>query len=270
MLKETNRAAAGQVSKSAAEIYDEFFVPALFGPWAGPLCELAGISPGESVLDVACGSGATTRVAAERAAPGGSVTGLDCNPGMLEVARRRAPSLRWIEGQAEALPFEDARFDATLCQFGLMFFEDRVAALREMARVTRPGGRVAVSVWDAADASPGYAGMIALIDRMFGSKAADALRAPFVLGDREALQALLDAAGLQGARIEDRTGTARFDSIREWVRMDVRGWTLADLIDDDGFEALVAAAESELSGFTGPAGEVRFPAPALLTVWRKG
>ncbi len=263
-------AAAGQVSASAAEVYDVFFVPALFAEWAEPLCRAADLKPGDDVLDIACGTGATTRRAREIVGTAGTVTGLDRNEGMLRVARSRAPDIRWIEARAEALPLSDDAFDTVLCQFGLMFFDDRAAALREMMRVLRPGGTAAVSVWDIVDTSPGYAAMIALLDRLFGKTAANALRAPFVLGDKTALRALLRDAGWDGAEVVTRTGTTRFASIREWVRMDIRGWTLADMIDDVQFETLVAAAERDLAEFAGPDGKVAFPAPAHFVVCRSG
>lgn len=263
-------AAAGQVSGSAAEIYDQFFVPALFGEWASPLCDTADIRSGHAVLDIACGTGATTREAAARVNPAGRITGLDRNDGMLAVARARAPEIEWIEGLAEELPFADGSFDAVLCQFGLMFFDDRAQALRQMRRVVRPGGKIAVTVWDDAATSPGYDGMISLIDEMFGEAAANALRAPFVLGNKQAVTSVLDEGGLTGATVTTRQGTARFPSIREWVRTDVRGWTLADFIDDAGYEALVEAAEDKLGHFAGDDGSVAFAAPAHIVVWTAG
>ncbi|WP_347312037.1 class I SAM-dependent methyltransferase [Defluviimonas sp. SAOS-178_SWC] len=265
----TNAATAGQVSKPAAQIYDEFFVPALFGRWAAPLCEAAQIGPGQEVLDIACGTGATTRAAASRVGPEGRVVGLDRNRGMLDVAQSRAPTVKWIEAVAEALPFADGVFDAVLCQFGLMFFDDRTKALNEMARVVRPGGRIALSVWDDVARSPGYAGMIALIQDMFGDEAAEALRAPFILGDKRVLLRILEDAGWVGTNLTTATGTARFASIRDWVRMDVRGWTLGDFIDDDGFEALVTAAEECLGEYAASDGTVEFPAPAHIAVWKR-
>ena len=263
----TNAAIAGQVSKSAAEIYDKFFVPSLFGEWAGPLCDAAKFGPGDVVLDVACGTGATTREAASRVQPNGRIVGLDRNDGMLALARSRSPEIEWTEGMAEALPFADNSFDIVLCQFGLMFFDDRMKALQEMRRVLRPGGRIAVSVWDDVKNSPGYAGMIELIETMFGLEAADALRAPFILGDKAKIRSMLEASGLGKAVLNTGMGTARFESIREWVRMDVRGWTLSDLIDEAGYEALVAAAEKNLRQFEGDDGSVAFPAPAHIAVW---
>lgn len=264
----TQAALTGQVSKSAAEIYDEFFVPALFGAWAEPLCEAVGLRPGQAVLDVACGTGATTRVASKRVGSSGRIVGLDRNVGMLEVARKRVGGIEWKEGLAEDLPFVECSFDSVLCQFGLMFFDDKVQAIREMRRVLRPGGQMALTVWDNEANSPGYARMIELIDEMFGSDAANALRAPFILGRSKRFRGLLDESGLSDATLSTVSGSARFDSIQEWVRMDVRGWTLAEFIDDAGFHALVKMAEERLGQFVGTDGTVEFPAPAHIAVWK--
>jgi SAM-dependent methyltransferase len=257
-------ASTGQVNADAARIYDEFFVPALFAEWAQPVCDAAEIRPGDRVLDIACGTGVAAREAAKRSGARGKVTGIDRNSGMLAVAREQAPQIDWLEGRAEALPFTESSFDAALCQFGLMFFEDQALALREMRRVIGRGGRAAVAVWDRVENSPGYAAMVGLLDRMFGKAAADALGAPFALGDLGALNSLLRRAGWDDAKINTRIGTARFESITEWVRMDVRGWTLADLIDDDQYEALVRAANEELVRFAEPDGTVSFAAPGHI------
>jgi ubiquinone/menaquinone biosynthesis C-methylase UbiE len=254
----------GQVSRSAADVYEEFFVPALFGEWAPRVCDAASISPCESVLDVACGTGVLAREAARRTAPGGKVTGLDCNPGMLAVAGRQAPGIEWTEGMAETLPFADGSFDAVVSQFGLMFFQDRVAALAEMRRVLKPGGRLAVAVWDSQDNTPGYRAMTELLARLFGEEAADALRAPYCLGDRQALASLFDDAGIADARIETLTGTAVFPSIEAWVHTDIRGWTLADRIDDRQFEQLQQEARFALQDFVDADGAVRFDHPAHI------
>src|SRR5436190_8153758 len=152
-------ASTGQVNADAARIYDEFFVPALFAEWAQPVCDAAQIRPGDRVIDIACGTGVAAREAAKRSGARGEVTGIDRNSGMLAVAREQAPQIDWLEGRAEALPFDDDSFDAALCQFGLMFFEDKALALREMRRVIGPGGRAAVAVWDRVENSPGYAAM---------------------------------------------------------------------------------------------------------------
>jgi SAM-dependent methyltransferase len=259
----------GQVTGSAAEVYERFFVPALFEQWAGRVAEAAGLAPGEAVLDVACGTGVLAREAARRVAPYGSVTGLDRNEGMLAVARRIAPGIGWTHGRAENLPFGAASFDAVVSQFGLMFFEDRSTALREMWRVLRPGGRLAVAVWGRLDQTPGYAAMAALLQRLFGDRAADALRAPFVLGDPDRLLRLFAEAAIP-ARIGTSDGTARFSSIQAWMHTDVKGWTLAELIDEDQYGVLLDAAERELAGLRRPDGSVAFRMPAHIVTASQG
>jgi SAM-dependent methyltransferase len=256
----------GQVTRSAAEVYEEFFVPALFLQWAPRVADAAQLAPGQKVLDVACGTGVLAREVARRVGPGGAVTGLDRNDGMLAVARRKAPDIDWRLGVAEALGFADGAMDAVVSQFGLMFFEDRRAALREMWRVVRPGGRVAVAVWAALDRTPGYAAMAALLQRLFGDRVADALRAPFVLGDPEALRSELARAGIPDAEVRTADGTARFPSIESWVHTDVKGWTLADLIDDAQYGRLLRAAEDELAAYVQRDGTVAFRCPAHIVI----
>ena len=171
-------------------------MPALFARWGPIVADAAGVGRGARVLDVGCGTGALTLAVAERVGPGGTAVGLDLNPGMLAVARTKPARIEWVEAPAEALPFPDRSFDAVVSQFALMFFADRVAALREMWRVLRPDGRLAVAVCDAVERSPGYAALASLLDRLFGRAVGDAFRAPFALGDAEALSELARQAGL--------------------------------------------------------------------------
>ena len=254
----------GQVSSSAAEFYDEFFVPALFAEWAPRLVAAAELGPGERVLDVACGTGIATLDADRAVAPDGAVVGVDLNAGMIAVARSKAPQVEWQEGAAEALPFGDEVFDAVLSQFGLMFFSDRSRALQEMCRVLRPSGRLAVAVWGSLEQTPGYAAMTALLSRLFGDSIADLLRSPYSLGSASHLGRLMSRAGLGAVSVQLVPGTARFPSIRFWIECDVRGWTLADHIDDAQFERLATEAEKELTHLLTADGEVQFAHPALV------
>ncbi len=255
----------GQVSAGAAEIYENFFVPALFAEWAPRLVEAARVTPGTRALDVACGSGVVARELAKRAGAE-HVFGLDCNAGMLAIARRSEPKVRWYSGRAEELPFEDASFDVVTCQFALMFFEDRVQALREMARVLRPSGRLCVAVWGTLDDTPGYRAMTDLLAESFGQRVASELEAPFCLGELQALRAVLEAAFGARAQIEIRSlvGVGRFPSLDDWLRTEVRGWTLAEHIDDAGVDRLLELAPKHLSRFEQPDGSVEFASPAHI------
>jgi SAM-dependent methyltransferase len=254
----------GRVVQSAAEVYEEFFVPALFGQWPDLVLDAAGVSDGDRVLDVGCGTGVLARAAVERVGRTGRVAGVDANDGMVAVAHRLGPEVAWKIGVAEHLPYPDASFDRVVSQFALMFFTDRPAALAEMARVLAPGRSVAIATWASLDTTPGYAAMVGLLGELFGDDTADALRAPFLLGDPEEIHGLVDTA-FPNPVVTRHDGTARFESISAWVHTDVRGWTLADMINDDQYEMLLREAERRLTRFTDTHGRVAFPAPALIT-----
>jgi ubiquinone/menaquinone biosynthesis C-methylase UbiE len=254
----------GQVNVSAAEIYDQFYLPALFEEWTERVLQAARIVPSQSILDVACGTGVLTLAAAETAGPAAGVIGLDINQGMLAVAQKKSTSIEWKYGRAENLPFPDDHFDAVISQFGLMFFDDRRAAIREMLRVLKPGGRIAVAVWESLDKTPGYAAVTNLLQRLFDDQAADALRAPYVLGDKKVLQSLFSGAGIGNLEIRTYPGKASFPSLESWMYTDVKGWTLNGLIDQDQYELLLAEAENELQMFIGETGEVSFDSPAII------
>ena len=259
----------GQVTRSAAEFYDQFFVPALFADWAPRVVVAASLWPGMRVLDVACGTGVATIAAAEAVYPTGEAIGVDSNTHMLAVARQKAPRIDWIEATAEALPFGDHEFDAAVSQFGLMFFTQPVTGLREMWRVLRPSGHLVVAVWDSLAKTPGYHAMASLIERLFGASVADLLRAPYSLGDEGILESLLARARIVGARVRRIDGRACFPSIRQWVECDVRGWTLGTSIDDAQLERLVAEAERVLRGVVKRDGSVSFPHSALFATAQK-
>lgn len=264
-MSETLAARTETAVRSPADVYDEQFVPALFSHWGPVLCDAAGVAAGLRVLDVACGTGALTVAVADRVLPGGAAFGLDANPQMLAVARRKHAAIEWYEGRAESLPFDDTIFDAVVSQFGLMFFDDRIAALREMWRVLRPGGRIAVAVCDAIEHSPGYASLAVLLDRLFGRHIGDAFRAPFVLGDADALRALCTGAGITDASIVQRHGTVRFASVDALVSTErACAWTLGGALDDRQFEQLRREAQGTFAPFVNSGGMVEFEMPALI------
>jgi SAM-dependent methyltransferase len=248
-----------QLSVEQAEAYEAMFVPALFEEWAGPLVETAGVSTGQRVLDVACGTGVVARIAADRVGGAGSVVGVDINDGMLAVARRLRPTIEWQRADAARLPFADDSFDVVLCQAALMFFADRVAALREMARVAVPGGTIGLQVWAGLDQQAGYGPLTAIAARHAGPEAVDLLGSYWVLGDLEFVSELAGAAGLRVITARTRTGTARFPSVGELVATEVRGTPLMDRIDDVIYQRILDDARAEFERFVTGTGQVELP-----------
>src|SRR5213594_3722286 len=123
-----------QYGGNAAENYERYFVPTIGTPFATALLDAAGLHRGERVLDVACGTGVVTRLAAERVGPDGALGGLDINPAMLAVARSVSSSgapIEWHEASAESLPLADGSFDVVLSSLGLQFVSDKLSALGE-------------------------------------------------------------------------------------------------------------------------------------------
>ena len=153
-----SRSEQWQLRGSAPESYERYQVPSVFAPLATLLLDQAALETGQHVLDVACGTGIVARLAAPQVGSSGEVVGIDLNLGMLKVARQCAEtagvSIKWRQGDAMDLPFTNDRFDLVLCQQGLQFFPNQVAALREMHRVLVPGGQLALCVWKSMAYSP--------------------------------------------------------------------------------------------------------------------
>ena len=229
---------------TAPEIYAEHLVPAVFAPWAPVLLDAAAVGIGHTVLDVACGTGVVAAAAAERVGPSGAVTGVDINPGMIAVAARTR-GVRWAQADAARLPFPDGGFDRVLCQAGLQFVPDRLGALREMRRVARPGGRVALLVWRALHHSPGFAALADALQAVVGPDAAAVMRAPFGFGDDpRPLVTLLDSAGFGEVDVQARAGTVRFASVEAFVRCQRAASPLAAHVDVRHEPDLIAYVEA--------------------------
>lgn len=208
----------GRSRQTPAEVYQEYYGPAIFQPLAEELLALATPQEGERILDIACGTGIATRRAAEVARKPARVVGVDLNPGMVAVAATLAAppgvTVEWREGDGTALDLPDDSFDLVLCQQGLQFFPDRAAGVAEMRRVLAPGGRVAIATWQGPERHPLFVTLADIEAPHFesfgiGVTRDDAL-APFSLGHAEELRALLEGAGFGDISIETRTIDVRF------------------------------------------------------------
>ena len=136
---------------SIPEIYDRLMVPLIFAPYAGDLAErIARVGP-QDALETAAGTGVLTRAMASMLPPQTRIVATDLNQPMIDRGAARQPPrdlVTWQQADALSLPFEDQTFDVVACQFGAMFFPDKVAAYREARRVLKPHGHLFFNVWD--------------------------------------------------------------------------------------------------------------------------
>ena len=197
----------------AAESYDHF-MGRYSVQLSAQLADLAGVQAGQRVLDVGCGPGALTAVLVERVGAE-NVAAVDPSEPFVAAARERNPGADVRLAPAEELPFADDEFDAALAQLVVHFMSDAVAGIREMARVTKPGGAVAASVWDLAGErapiSPFWAGA-----RKLRPTAQDeAGRA----GARQGhLAAIFEEAGLREIEVAEHSATVEHESFDDWWR----------------------------------------------------
>jgi SAM-dependent methyltransferase len=252
------------LSADAAEFYESTFVPALFGDWARRLVDAADPAHGTSVLDVACGTGVVARAAADRVGPDGAVIGLDANEAMIDVARRLRPDLRWQLGDAGALPFADGWFDTVLSQAGLMFFGDRVTALRELGRVAAADGVVGVQVPGRLARSPGYLALVETVGRHAGPEVLDLLRAYFAVGEPDELRDLFAAAGLAVDTFDTWQGATRLGSLDTFL--DAELLPLAGAVDAAVRARIVEDCRTTMAGFVDRDGAVAAPIEVHLVL----
>jgi trans-aconitate methyltransferase len=252
------------LSADAAEFYESTFVPALFRGWAEHLVEAVGVAPGMTVLDVACGTGIVARTVADVTGTPETVTGVDLNEAMLAVARRLRPDLTWRAGDAASLSEADNSFDLVVSQAALMFFADRVGALREMGRVVGASGRVVVQVPGRLANSAGYLALTEVVGRHAGQPAVDLLQGYFAVGDPDRLAGLLVDAGLRVDRFESWLGATRIDSLDSFLAVELL--PIADGVDEDVLQRIRHECGTALAEFVGADGLVAAPIEVHLVV----
>jgi SAM-dependent methyltransferase len=193
---------------SPARSYEDYFVPAIFGPLTDVVLGQAPPRPGEAVVDVACGTGVVARRAARIAGDEARIVGVDRSPAMLEVARveaqREGLSIDWHVGDAMALDLPDASFEVACCQQGLQFLPDRTRGAAQLRRVLTEGGRAAVAVWQGLGRHPLFAALaeaeVPNLARFGVPVTYDDAVAPFSFGDPDDLGSLLDGVGFGASR----------------------------------------------------------------------
>lgn len=200
---------------SFPEMYERWLVGPLFQPWAEMTLEEVGLTAGDRVLDIACGTGILARVARERLGDG-HVVGVDISPDMLAVARVAAPGVDWREGDASALPLKDGeQFDIVACQQGLQFFPDKPAAAAQMRRALAKGGRLAVATWRSDEEIPFFRELRRIAERHLGAISDQR----YGFGDAASLERLLRDAGFNDVRSRILSRTIRFEDGAPFLRL---------------------------------------------------
>ncbi|MFJ6611246.1 class I SAM-dependent methyltransferase [Streptomyces sp. NPDC091289] len=230
------------------------------------LLDAAGAGPGTRVLDVGCGSGTVSAAAAAR---GASVYAADADPGMAEATRVAVPDAEVRVARLPELPYEDGHFDAVLANFVVNHVGRPLAALTELRRITRPGGRVAVTIWRSPGA-PGQA-LIGRAAQAAGLTRPDWLPALAPEDDfprtREGLAALLGAAGFQGAECSEVAWEHRSDVDDWWAGPEQGIGAIGQVLNSRGPEGVAEArrAYDELcTEFRSADGLLALPHVALL------
>jgi ubiquinone/menaquinone biosynthesis C-methylase UbiE len=264
-----------QLEGSAAELYQRYLVPLITSKWAEDLVHRAQLCEDEDVLDVACGTGVVARLAARKVAPG-CVTGLDLNAGMLAVARSvlsEGAPVSWVEGSALNLPFPSARFDVVLCQLGLQFFPDQPRALRELRRVARERGRVAVSVYSAIERTPGADAFARALDKVLGPDASRIKRGEHSFTDPTQLETLLRDSGFNAVHVQTVEQMIVFPSVLDYVRFQLLATPMTALLKERAEsqrQAIISSVASETIALSTPAiledGRFTFPQQVYVSI----
>ena len=229
-----------QLEGNAPELYERYLVPAVTSRWAADLLARAHLRPGETVLDLACGTGIVARQAAKRMGSG-RVIGADVNAGMLRVARAVAADARiaWLEASALNLPFSQDSFDLVLCQLGLQFFPGQGLALVEMHRVLSPAGRLALSVFTRIEHTPGANAFVLALDRVLGPHASWMKRGEHLFEHPDQLRTLLRNAGFLSVEVTTVCQEISFPSVLDYVRFQLMATPMARLLADRSDRELI-------------------------------
>jgi ubiquinone/menaquinone biosynthesis C-methylase UbiE len=255
LMAESDKVFAGSIPR----IYDTLMVPLIFEAYAGNLAErVAALSPG-SVLETAAGSGVVARALAPKLCAGARYVVTDLNQPMLDyAAARQGPDSRieWRQADALDLPFEDASFDVVCCQFGAMFFPDRVAGYAEARRVLRPGGRFIFSVWDRIEENAFADGVTRAVAEVFPHDPPRFLaRTPHGYHDAALIREELSRAGFTDIGIETREDVSRAPSARDAATAYCQGTPLRNEIESRDAGLLQLATDRATAAIAGRHGE---------------
>ncbi len=242
-MSESDKVFAGAIP----DLYDSYMVPLVFVGFAEDIARrVAALAPTD-ILETAAGSGVVTRALAPRLAADARYVVTDLNQPMLDHPAQRQGAdarIKWRQADALALPFDDAAFDAVCCQFGVMFFPDRIAGYREARRVLRSGGRFVFNVWDRIEENVFANDVTNALSEMFPSDPPRFLaRTPHGYHDMSVIRNELEKAGFSDIAIESRSDISRAPSPHHPAMAYCQGTPLRNEIEARGADKLQAATE---------------------------
>lgn len=241
-----------QLAGRAPQIYQQVLVPAWFDRWAEAMVTVAALSPGQAVLDVACGTGCVAQRALAAVGAEGQVEGLDINTSMLALARQEAQGLdiAWIESDVGQIPRPDHHYDRLLCQHGYHYFPDKPAALAELRRVLKPEGILALSMWDGHNAYT--SALCDAVARHLSPEIATTQRAQRSTPPPEDTAEELRAGGFPEVKIVHQELRVSVPRVADFVPLHLGSMPIAtafEALEEAAQQALIAEVEAKLAPF---------------------
>jgi ubiquinone/menaquinone biosynthesis C-methylase UbiE len=223
---------------SIPEMYDRHLGPLFFEPYAADLADRVARQRPKRVLEIAAGTGIVSRRLIDALPVGTALTVTDLNAPMLEFARQKTGSrghnAEWRQADAQQLSFPDESFDMVVCQFGVMFFPDKLRGLREFNRVLEKSGSLILSVWDSFDTNPVQSIAHSTIGKFFETDPPDFYQVPCGMGDIREIRRLVEDAGFKETVIETISLTVRSESAESAALGLIRGNPVVNVIRERG------------------------------------
>ena len=250
MVSNSNR---DEVDTSAAEAFEKFLVPTIFGPWSESMVDLAGTKKGVRLLDVGCGSGAAARYARKIIGNEGSVSAIDFNAGMIAYAKTldQQNEIEWHRGDVINMPYKDDAFDIVVGNQLIQFLSEKGKALAEIKRVLAKGGRLALTAYCPPNRNPAHAAIAAALEE--NGVDAKAVTHPFSFGDPVILGDLFQEAGFRDIAVVRKQMDSYFASSEHFIESLAAGGPSSrhalEQLDEAGLENLKAQVAEALSEF---------------------
>ncbi|WP_171122072.1 MULTISPECIES: class I SAM-dependent methyltransferase [unclassified Ruegeria] len=253
--------------------YDKGLGPNIFVDYAALIAEKCCDEPASSVIELAAGTGIVSRFLRDKLPAEASLLVTDLNAPMLEVAKAKFSgdeNIQFAVANAMELPFDGPEFDLMVCQFGVMFFPDKIASYREAARVLRPGGRYVFNVWSPMSENPFSQMAHELMQKVFPDDPPGFYKVPFHYGDPATVLGDLSSAGWSNVTHETIKIQKKIQDLEVFSRSLVFGNPLIDEINERGGvdpEDVVKEFRAELENRFGPDG-MTMPLSATMFVCR--